>query len=309
MQNFNVFGVPNSISVNLENAYIAVGYYDEKFITFHHIDNGKLLSKMNTEYCSAYSNLIKTNSKFFVYLHSAKTIKVLDSKSLKELFSFDLNNCGAVNSIELNNDKLFVFANSPIGDKTNKKDIFIYDLGLNQSDSFDSGIYIKKGTIIDQQIVIFGNYLGQDKKNVGCVRILELDKKIVEETVIYEDSSIDEVILYEVENKLKVKGLINSDHQLEGVEASLDNVEFGFDLMPSAQPNTVVGCVKSTKENELDNVIVITQQVNDKTYKMKISDNPEDVETLPFDVVTGATASKNNKFYFGVDKAISIVEL
>lgn len=307
MQNFNVFGVPSSIGVNVENSYIAVGYYDESFITFHHIDNGKLLNKMNTEYCSAYSNLIKTNSKYFAYLHSAKTVKVLESKSLKELFSFDLSNCGAVNSIELNNEKLFIFANSPIGDKTNKKDIFIYDLDLNKSDSFDSGLYIKKGTIIDQQLVIFGNYLGKDKNNIGCVRIID-DKKIIEETIIYENSSIEEVILYEVENKTNVKGLVNSDHQLEVVEANLDNVEFGFDLMPSAQPNTVVGCIKTAKENELDNVIVITQQANDKTYKMKISDNHEDVETLPFDVVTGATASKNNKFYFGVDKAISIVE-
>lgn len=307
MQNFNVFGVPNSIGVNVENSYIAVGYYDESFITFHHIDNGKLLNKMNTEYCSAYSNLIKTNSKYFVYLHSAKTVKVLESKSFKELFSFDLSNCGAVNSIELNNEKLFIFANSPIGDKTNKKDIFIYDLGLNESDSFDSGLYIKKGTIVDQQLVIFGNYLGQDKNNIGCVRILD-NKKIIEETVIYENSSIEEVIIYEVENKSKVKGLVNSDHQLEEVEANLDNVEFGFDLMPSSQPNTVVGCIKSAKENEPDNVIVITQQANDKAYKMKISDSHEDVETLPFDVVTGATASKNNKFYFGVDKAISIVE-
>lgn len=309
MKNFKVFGVPNSISVNAKNAYIAVGYYDETLITFHSIDNGNLINKINTEYCSAYSNLIKTNSKYFVYLHSAKLIKVLDSNNLKELYSFELNNCGAINSIELKDEKLFVFTNSPIGDKANKKDVFIYDLDLNQSDSFDSGIYIKKGTIIDKQIVIFGNYLGHDKNNIGCVRILESDKKILEETVIYENDSIEEVVLYEVENKSQVRGFVSSDHELEGVEASLEFVRFGFDLAPSVHPNTVIGCIKSTEENTLSSVIVIIQQTNDKTYKMKRYGNHEDVETLPFDVITGATASTDNKFYFGVDKAISIVEL
>ena len=306
MKTFKVFGVPSSIAVNNERSFIAVGYYDESIITIHNIDNGKLLNKINTEYCSAYSNLIKTNSKYFVYLHSAKLIKVLDSKNLKELFSFELNDCGSINSIELKDNNLFIFANSPIGDKSNKKDIFIYDLELNKKSVFDSGIYIKKGTVIDNKIVIFGNYLA-NKKDHGCVRIVDLNNfDHIDETLIFDGSSIEEVVLYEVTNNQKIRSFVSSAS--EDMEASLESLSFGFDLSPSIHPRTIVGCIKPT-ENTLSTVVVITQKPDSKAYKISRYGTSEDVETLPFEVVTGATASTDSKFYFGVDKSISIVEL
>lgn len=104
MKNFDVIGVASSISPNKVYNYIAVGYFDESIITFHDYNTGAITGKINTNYCSAYNNLIETNTKYFVYLDESKIVKVLSSKTLELLDVYNLENYGnfgSINSLKL----------------------------------------------------------------------------------------------------------------------------------------------------------------------------------------------------------------
>lgn len=239
MIKFNVSGTSNSIHLNKNLGYIAVSYYDNNVVSILDYTNGNIIKEIPTIYCSASSNLLAGDDQYFIYQYAPKEIIVADAKSFEIIHTLKVDNCGAINSITLEKDKLLVTANKAIGKQEKYSNIFLFNLSEKTTSTYTDGKkYIKNAYMKNEHIICFHNDLnthnflsisldGEIKDNIisnsvadNFNIILSNDNSLYFATVTNQENKIYEISpingsLYPVENKffrLQVQtGFINKN--------------------------------------------------------------------------------------------------
>lgn len=297
MKSFNVSGVSSSIALNKNNGYLAVGYFDEPFITIHDYETGDVIHKLDLKYCSSANNVLACNDSYLITLYEAKVINVYDAKNFELLSSFQLNNCGAVNSLFLIDDLVIVTTNKALGRSEVKKDIFFYEIKDKNLISYDSGIYLRKSFILNNEIFLIGN--GTSNKSF----IIPFSKK---DEIKHElPFIVDEVTVYEQNTNNQTKVFINSGLNSIGNINHCVNAyrSLNIDIEDEILDKTVVGFLG---QNEL---IKITFNEQSNMYKYCHYGEREVMEYLDIEVITHSSACNNSHFFFGADKSIYYVEI
>lgn len=297
MKNFDVLGVSSSIALNAENGYFAVGYFDEPFVSIHDYKTGELLHKIKTKYCSSANNVLACNDKYLVILCEAKLINVYDAKNFEILNSFQINNCGAVNSLTLIDNIVSVTTNKALGKADVKKDIFFFDIDDKKLISHESGLYLRKSFFLNNELFLLGN--GQCEKSF----IVPFSKM---ETVKNEmPFLIDEALVYETNTKERTKVFVNSGINTIGNINHSINVykSLNIDIEDEILDKTVCGFIG---QNEL---IKITFNEQSSSYKYCRYGENDSMQFLDFEVITHSSACDKKYFCFGADKSIVFVEI
>lgn len=160
MIKFDVSGTSNSIHLNKNLGYIAVSYYDNNVVSILDYTNGNIIKEIPTIYCSASSNLLAGDDQYFIYQYAPKEIIVADAKSFEIIHTLKVDNCGAINSITLEKDKLLVTANKAIGKQEKYSNIFLFNLSEKTVTAYTDGKkYIKNAYMKNGHIICFHNGL------------------------------------------------------------------------------------------------------------------------------------------------------
>lgn len=305
MKKYKVEGTSNSILLNKDMGYFAVSYYDNNIISIYDYDTGSHLNSLNTIYCSASSNLLAGNEKYFIYQFSAKELIVADAKTFKQLHTIKLSHCGAVNTISLKNDILLVSANKAIGNSLDKyQNIFLFDLVKGSSAVFTDGrMYIKKSMILDNSIISLFN----DKDAFGYVNISLGNKVEIECSTI--DAGNPEYFNRILSNKdLYIVANINTDgvdkfkiYKIDEVTKKSINIEHDFENI-----DIHTGLIKDKKSFLIgyDNSIGKYTLLETNGFSGRLGNT-----VLGVSVITEAIAADDNHFCFGADKTIYFVEV
>lgn len=176
----------------------------------------------------------------------------------------------------------------------------------------DSGLYIKKGTTINESgFVIYGNYLNQYKESGSCIKIYNSSSQEIDSYNIQANKAISEVVILECNNKKLIRSCINFEDEDKNIILNLDHVVFGFDLQES-ENNIVAGYYSGLPKNKEIQSTLITHNSNEPKYEIQIkNDNSikNEIFQLPFDAITGATSFDNEFFFFGADKKVIKMKL
>lgn len=297
MKSYNVFGVSSSIALNKNNGYFAVGYFDENSVTIHDYYTGDLIHKIKTNYCSSANNILACNDDYLIVLHEAKTINIFDAKKFEIISSFHLNNCGAVNSILIEDDLVIVTTNKAIGNLTIKNDIFFYEIKNRKLTSNESGLYLRKSFLLKGQLFLVGNGLSN---NSFIVPYLKSENLMISLPIL-----VDEVIVYEHNTNEYVKVFLNTGLNDVG------NTNFCINVYPSLNMDVEDEILEKTVVGYLGKNELIKITFNNQTEKYKYSryGEKEVMEYLDFDVITHSSACDNTNFCFGADKKIVFIEI
>ncbi len=305
MKKFQVDGTSNSVLLNKNKGYFAVSYYDNNIVSIYNYLTGNLLKELKTFYCSASSNILVGNDKYFCYLVSAKEVIVADADSFETLHTLKLSHCGAVNSLSLKGDKLLVGANKAIGNNADYyQNIFLFDLEKRSSSALTDGKhYVKKAILLSNSIVAFCN---------RSVDFSYLD--IFLENHIYREEIIDT-------GNVEYFNLLPSDKDLYVVAKVIDNDIIKHNVYLYNENNNKITDVKNSFDNidihtgyvrENGNSYLVVFDKNIAKYTLLVTngfDGRVGNTVLGVSVVTESVAVDDTYFCFGADKSIYFVEV
>lgn len=305
MRKFQVNGTSNSILLNNQKGYFAVSYYDNNIISIYDYQAGNLLKELKTLYCSASSNILVGNNKYFCYLVSAKEVIVADADSFETLHTLKLSQCGAVNSLSLKDNILLVSANKAIGNNADcYQNIFIFDLEKRTSSTFTDGKhYVKKSMLFADSIISFCNR----SVDFSCLNISLGNKDIQEKTIDFGNveyfnllpSNRDLYVVAKVINddvtKHNVYLIKESDNEISKVESSFNNVDIHTGYVSNNGNSYLVGFDRNINKYTL----LVTNGFTGKVGNT----------VLGVSVVTESVAFDDSFFCFGADKSIYFIEV
>ncbi|WP_180061806.1 MULTISPECIES: hypothetical protein [unclassified Acinetobacter] len=304
MIKYDVSGTSNSIHLDKANNFIAVSYYDNNLISILDYRTGRIIKELKTEYCSASSNLLAGNDKYFIYQYSAKEIVVADARTHEKLHNLKVDHCGAVNSISLDQDQLLITANKKIGKHDFYSNIFLFDLTNKTGKTFTDGTkFIKKGIIKNNHIICFHNEI--DSHNYLSIN---LDREIKDYKIsdgVAEDFNIiksNDNSLYFVSSINTGENLVNNIYEISPISGSLYPIENKFFNL-----QVQTGYINHTGKSFIlgyDSMIKKTCLSVTKGFNSKIGNT-----ILGATVITESIAVDDKYFAFGADHVIYLVEV